>query len=378
MEYFDFNATTPMCEPAIEKWLDIAKNFPGNPSSLHRIGRRADHILDESRMLLSDIINCHSDDIVFTSGATESNNMVFHHLSSTCPPQSEVWISAIEHPCVRNAANHYFGKNVKIIEVTPDGYVEPNNLSKMIENSETHPVCISIMAANNETGALQNWEQLRAICESHKILFHCDAAQWLGKMPSQNIGKCDFVSGASHKFSGPKGVGFLKLPTSSGVQSLIHGGGQEEGKRAGTENVSGIASMMAALQYRNNSLDDSFLSTRRQWKFDFLQNLKSSIPGIKILGLPDHTLWNTIMVLMPETDCRQRWVVKLDKAGMAVSSGSACSSGEEKPSFVLTAMGLSPKQSGMALRLSGGWETQPRDWQKLHDALVSVYRDLTS
>ncbi len=378
MGYFDFNATTPMCTPAIDKWLEIAKNFPGNPSSLHRIGRRADHIVEESRRSIAEIIDCPPDNIIFTSGATESNNMVFRHLSSTLPENSEVWVSAIEHPCVRNSANFYFPNKVRNIEVTPQGVVDPATLQKLIESAEVKPVCISIMAANNETGALQNWKEYVEICKKNKIFYHCDAAQWLGKMPATEIGQCDFVSGASHKFSGPKGVGFIKLPFSTGVRPLILGGGQEYGNRAGTENVPGIAAMASALQYRNNLLDEKFLESRGFWKSEFIKKLCFSISGIEILGHPGTTLWNTVMVLMPEINCRQRWVVKLDKAGMAVSSGSACSSGEEKPSVVLTAMGLTTKQSGSALRFSGGWETQQKDWQHLLETLVEVFNELSS
>jgi cysteine desulfurase len=374
MNYFDFNATTPVCEEALDAWVETARQFPGNPSSLHRVGRRADHVLEESRALIANCLDCLPGEILFTSGATESNNMVFHFFSRRLSEDAEVWISAVEHPCVQRSASRWFGSRVRTIPVTERGVVDMSAFSSMLKQST--PGLVSVMAANNETGMLQPWQEVRDLCQSHGIPFHCDAAQWLGKMPARGLGKCDFVSAAAHKFSGPKGCGFLKLPADCGWIPLIVGGGQEDGRRAGTENVQSIRAMAVALQTRNNQLTPEFLDRQNRARLDFLADVLDSIPGTAVVGDPNKSLWNTLMIQMPETDCRQRWVVKLDKAGFAVSSGSACSSGEEKPSMVLTAMGLSPSEAGRALRFSAGWDTSTDDWNALLLALKKVHDEL--
>ena len=371
MEYFDFNATTPVCDEALEALMRVTRDFHGNPSSLHRVGRRADHILDESRHAVAEILGCQPAEIVWTSGATESNNMVFNHLSQHSPAGATVLISDIEHPCVRKSAHHYFGDRAITIPVTPDGVVDLQVLDKLI--ADHRPVCVSVMASNNETGMLQPWQDILNMCRSAGVLFHCDAAQWLGKMPGAGLGQCDFVSGASHKFTGPKGVGFLKMPAAPGWNTLIHGGGQEEGRRAGTENVAGVAAMTQALVKRNAQVTPDFITERQEIKKRFLAQILDRLPGSMVIGKPDQSLWNTVMIVMPDTTCQQRWVVKLDKGGYAVSSGSACSSGQEKPSMVLTAMGFTPSHSSRALRFSGGWETSEAQWMALADALVHIH-----
>jgi cysteine desulfurase len=232
------------------------------------------------------------------------------------------------------------------------------------------------MAANNETGVLQPWPELAALCREFQVPFLCDAAQWLGRLPARGLGACDFVSGCAHKFGGPKGVGFLKCPSRSHLTPLIVGGPQEDGRRAGTENVPSILAMVAALQIREQAIarnDHNVLSTRRD---AFESQLLLNLPGSVIVGANSPRLWNTVSALMPETDCRQRWVVKLDKAGVAVSTGSACASGKENPSHVLAAMGFRPEQASRVLRFSAGWETTDTDWQTLEQALATVHQSL--
>lgn len=372
MEYFDFNATAPLCDPAREVWNKVVSDFPGNPSSLHRVGRRAEHKMEESRESVAGILGCQAGEVIWTSGATESNNLVYHHLWRSLPPDTSVWLSAIEHPCVKKAALHYFGERVEWIPVHSNGVVDMETLRYML-NHKRLPGCISVMAANNETGMLQPWKEIASLCRELGVHFHCDAAQWCGKMPSIGLGQCDFVSGASHKFSGPKGVGFLKLPIGCGWNPLVLGGGQEDGRRAGTENVAGIVAMAAALDFRTRQVDASFLAERQTWKSEFIEKVLSRVNGAKLVGDTASSLWNTVMICMPETDCRQRWVVKMDKAGFAVSSGSACSSGEEKPSAVLTAMGYTPSESARALRFSSGWETRSDDWDRLMWGVAGVH-----
>ena len=374
MIYFDHNATTPMLPEARQAWLEAAEAFIGNPSSPHRLGSRADSAIIGARQRLAEFLGCDALDITWTSGATESNNTVLHHFARSLPSDAEVWVSAIEHPCVLTATRHYFSKRHRLIPVTRGGVVDLNWLTD--ELAHERPGLVAIMAANNETGVLQPWREALAICKQWGVPFFCDAAQWIGKLPANGLGECDFVSGAAHKFGGPKGVGFLKCPAKGRIEPLLRGGPQEEGRRAGTENVAGILSMMTALEVREATLVKDGHETQTRLRDGFVERLLRSLPGAEVVGLRQPRLWNTVSALMPEADCQSRWVVKLDKLGFAVSTGSACSSGKEEPSHVIGAMGYSPTEAGRVLRFSSGWETTGQDWNALLEALQKVHRGM--
>ena len=237
------------------------------------------------------------------------------------------------------------------------------------------------MAVNNETGVIQPVNELLKLCREHGIPFYCDAVQALGKIPAAGLGSCDWVSGSAHKFGGPRGVGFLKCPSNGRVEPLLRGGSQEEARRAGTENVSGVLAMVAALEMRaaettGHPTGALGRQARPTFRDAFARQLLKSLPGTEIVAAKSPRVWNTVLALMPEADCRARWVVKLDKLGVAVSSGSACASGKEEPSPVLTAMGYTPAEAARALRFSAGWETTEADWQQLLAALVQAHREM--
>ncbi len=370
MIYFDHNATTPMLRHARETWLDATEKYIGNPSSPHRLGARADAALTEARQRLAMFLGCDALDIVWTSGASEANNTVLHHFASASAAEEEVWISAIEHPCVVEAAKHYFSKRLRWIPTTRSGATDLDWLRDHLACAR--PALIGVMAANNETGVLQPWREARTMCHEYRVPFFCDATQWVGKLPAAGLGECDFVSGSAHKFGGPKGVGFLKCPSKGRFQSLLFGGKQEEGRRAGTENVPGVISMLAALEAREGLIAQGEVQRRAGWREQFEARLKRELPGSVVVGAGQDRLWNTVSVLMPAADCQQRWVVKLDKIGFAVSTGSACASGREEPSRVLVAMGYSSAEAARVLRFSSGWETTEDDWNALAEALGKV------
>jgi cysteine desulfurase len=372
MTYFDHNATTPMLPEARNVWLEATEKFIGNPSSPHRVGARADAALTDARAKLAAFLGCDLLDIVWTSGATEANNMVLHHFASGLAHGKEVWISAIEHPCVIEAAKYYFPKAFELIPATRAGAPDLDWLSDRLAHRQ--PALIAMMAANNETGVLQPWRELQAMCHEYGVPYFCDATQWIGKLPAAGLGACDFVSGSAHKFGGPKGVGFLKCPAKGRVQPLLLGGKQEEGRRAGTENVAGVLSMLAALEAREAAIAQGEFQKHLRSRKQFEARLNEQLPGSVIVGEGPDRLWNTVSALMPEADCQQRWVVKLDKLGFAVSTGSACASGREEPSHVLAAMGYSPAESGRVLRFSSGWETTESEWTALVEALIKVHR----
>jgi cysteine desulfurase len=370
MLYFDHNATSPMTASARQVWLDAAERWIGNPSSQHRLGSRASAAMEEARHRLAVILGCHPLDLVFTSGGTESNNHALHHLARALTPDQEVWISSIEHPCLVEAARFYFPGRVRWLPATRLGQVDLGVLDDWA--SARLPGLVCLMAANNETGVLQPWSTARAWCAAREIPFLCDATQWLGKLPAQGLGGCDWVSGCAHKFGGPRGVGFLKCPTRGRVSPLMRGGSQEEGRRAGTENVPGILSLVSALESREAWLAAGGVAGAAAGKDRFENSLLRELPGVEIVGQGVPRLWNTVAALFPQQDCQQRWVVKLDRQGCAVSTGSACASGTEEPSHVLKAMGFGDGEANRMIRLSSGWDTTEGDWDRLLDAIKTV------
>jgi cysteine desulfurase len=357
--YFDHNATHPVSAVAKRAWLDAVEQYPGNPSSPHRLGQRAETALQQARERLAGFLGCGASGIVFTSGATEAANTVLAQFD-------DVMVSAIEHPCVMEPLR---GKSARLLSSAATGVVSLPRLDGR------RPQLVAVMAANNETGVLQPWREALAVCRGHGVPMLCDAAQWIGRLPAKGLGECDFVTGCAHKFGGPQGVGFLKCPAN--FPPLLRGGPQEDGRRAGTENVAGVLAMVAALEEREDAVRGGALRERLEWRAHFEEGLAAAIPGARVLGAGVERLWNTVSVIMPETpDCRRRWVVVMDRLGFAVSTGSACASGKEKPSHVLTAMDVPPADAGRALRFSAGWETSRADWMSLLDGVKAAAREM--
>ena len=369
MLYFDHNATHPLSPAARDAWLEATERFVGNASSPHRLGDRAERALGQAREQIAGWLGCNPHEITWTSGATESNNTAIAHLAAA--GDGEAWVSALEHPCLLAPVRRHFAGRHRLIPVRRDGVVELDWLRA--ELARAHPAFVAIMAANNETGVLQPWREAFALCREHGVPFLCDAAQWLGKMPAAGLGAADYLSGCAHKFGGPAGVGFLKAPAR--LRPLLVGGPQESGQRAGTENLAGVLAMIAALEERESAFPDA-AGPKLCIRADFENELMSRVVGTAINGRGAERLWNTVSVMMPEIDCRQRWVVKLDKLGFAVSTGSACSSGKEEPSHVLSAMGYAPAEAARVLRFSSGWETRPADWSELLDGVVRATEEM--
>ena len=180
MIYFDYNATAPVMREAREAWLSVTEKIGGNPSSMHRYGAQAAIALADAREKLAAFLDCHPMEIVWTSGATEANNMVMHHFARKLGPTGEVWVSAIEHPCVFDSSQHYFGKRARLIPVTRDGVIDLDWLT--MELADSRPGLIAVMAANNETGVIQPWREALAICRQYKIPFFTDAVQGTGRL----------------------------------------------------------------------------------------------------------------------------------------------------------------------------------------------------
>lgn len=375
MIYLDHNASSPLLPEARTAWLEAVDRFPGNPSSPHRLGSRAEGALEEARLRLASVLGCSALDLVWTSGATEACNQVVHHVAAS-DSAAPVWVSAVEHPAILQSARSLLGARVQVIPVDRDGVAEVDWLEAQLKTSR--PALVAIMAANNETGVLQPWAVARELCAAAGVPFFCDATQWCGRLPAKGLGACDFVAGSAHKFGGPRGVGFLKCPSSAAVRPLFRGGKQQEGRRAGTENVAGVLALLAALEWCERQMATGAHEARRAARERFERELRAALPTVSINGAGRERLWNTVNAIMPAADCRQRWVVKLDKAGFAVSTGSACASGSEEPSHVLTAMGLTSAEAGRALRFSGSWSTTEREWSELLQAIHAVQQEMAA
>lgn len=364
--YFDHNATTPFCQAAQEAWLKASRDHWHNASSLYREAGFTAQKLDAARERLGDLLGCEAARIVFTSGASESNNALLATRDGLTA------FSSIEHPSVREAARHWLGCGTVEIPVNEDGVVALDAVTQVIEASQ--PSLISVMAANNESGTLQPWREIAELCHQRGIAVHTDAAQWLGKLPSHRLGECDYITGSAHKFGGPKGIGFLVLKDEEEPLRFLCGGPQEGGRRAGTENYPAIEAMVTALEFITPRLDE-IAATQAPLRDAFELTLSNAMPGLRIIGERAPRLWNTSLMVMPRHD-NLKWLTRLSRLGFAISTGSACSSGKEGSSVVVTALGASPEELRRVVRLSGGYQTTAEDWQALAAAFIQVLGEL--
>ena len=352
-----------------------AYEFPGNPSSVHGEGRSARSLVEAARASLAEAIGAQPPNIIFTSSGTEANALALSPglRSGSRGPVERLVVSAIEHASVL-AGGRFVPDAVTQICSTPSGLVDLDHLRTLLRSGP--PALVSIMAANNETGACQPVAEAARIVHEAGGLLHVDAIQAFGKLPlSFNSLEADLITLSAHKIGGPKGIGALVLTEgTAGLEPLLRGGGQELGRRAGTENVAGIAGFGAAVKGAMETLPDSaarMASLRDLLESGLVKVAEATIFSADVCRLPNTTLF-TAPGLRAETA-----VIGFDLEGIAVSSGSACSSGKVQPSHVLMAMGVGPEAAQGAVRLSLGWSTTEADinrcleaWRKLSVTLL--------
>ncbi len=333
--YLDHNATSPLREN-VKQAMRAAMDVDGNASSVHREGRHARKLLDDSREALARSIGVISPMISFTSGGSEANN-----LAIKSAPVDRILVSAIEHPAVIEAAKAV-NKPAEFIPVTAQGVVDLEALAKMLDGPKA---LVSVMLANNETGVIQPVREIVALAQAHGALVHTDAVQAFGKIPV-NFGLlgADMMTLAAHKVGGPTGIGALIVRDGLPLEPLIHGGGQELRRRAGTENLVGIAGFAAVAQEK--LLEIKILR----------DELESKLEDAVIFGRSAERLPNTVYFTQPGMSA-ETLLMNFDLEGIAVSSGSACSSGKVTKSHVLSAMGVAPELARGAIRISLGWNT---------------------
>jgi cysteine desulfurase len=370
--YFDYNATTPMHPAARGAWLAAADEFWQNPSSLYREAAAVKERLEDARERMGELLGCEPGRIVFTSGATEANGALFRAMAAKLPGDARVLTSAIEHPSVRAPLRQSFPGRVDEAGIRADTTLDRGQFEGLIV--KRRPALVSMMAASNECGTLLPWEEIARECVEGGVPFHTDATQWIGKIPAQKLGLCDYVTGSAHKFGGPKGCGFLVLKDEGEALCLQSGGPQENGHRAGTENYPAIEAMVAALEAMTPDLGQVAVS-QGALRDRFTHEVSEAIPGTRVLGEGAPRLWNTVMLVMPRHDNR-KWLARLSQQGFAISTGSACSSGSEGASQVLQAIGATADEMRRVLRISGGWDTADSDWSGLAQAMQGVWRSL--
>lgn len=372
--YLDWNATTPL-RPEAKTAMAAAWELAGNPSSVHAEGRQARRLIEDARATLADAVGAVPRNVVFTSGGTEANALALSPglRGGSGVRLQRLVVSAVEHPSVM-AGGRFAPEAIDNIAVTRSGVLDLNDLRARLASGP--PTLVSIMAANNETGALQPIHEAAQIVHEAGGLLHVDAIQALGKIPLdvKRIG-ADLLSVSGHKIGGPKGVGALVIAEGvSGVEPLLRGGGQERGQRAGTENLAGIAGFGTAVKAALAVMEAD--RPRLEAMRGRLEAGLRETPGALIFAEDVPRLPNTTLFTVPGLRAETA-VIGFDLEGVAVSSGSACSSGKVQPSHVLEAMGFGPNLAQGAVRLSLGWSTAKTDidsalqaWRKLARTLI--------
>ncbi|MCX7099518.1 MAG: cysteine desulfurase family protein [Methylococcales bacterium] len=347
MIYFDHNATTPLDEQVLAAMQPYLSTFYGNPSSLYRHGRIARSAIDTAREQVAALVDCQAAQIIFTSGGTEANNLALAGLALG----DKLAISAIEHPSITAPALHLakHGIQLQFLPVDSNGHILPKTIDALVQEK---PHRVSIMLANNETGVIQDVGCFTQQLKHHNIAVHTDAVQAMGKIPLsfKQLG-VDLMSLSSHKIYGPKGCGALVVGKNTAIAPMLLGGEQEQGLRGGTENVAAIVGFGKAAELAKAGLVER--STHLRALRALLEDGLTAIEGLTLFAQQAERLPNTVQFSLANSD-GEMLLMKLDQKGIAVSSGSACASGGNQPSPVLTAMGFSDSVAKGAIRVSLG------------------------
>jgi cysteine desulfurase len=378
--YFDYAATTPIDKRIVEAMQPYLEQNFGNASSLHSFGTIAKDALEKSRTMLAGYIGANSNELIFTSGGTESNNFAIKGIAfANRSKGNHIIVSSIEHDCILNACKWLEDQGffITYLPVDKDGIVDLDFLQKAI-NPKT--ILVSVMAANNEIGTLQPITEIGAICRERNVFFHCDACQSFGKIPIDvNKSKIDLLTINSHKIYGPKGVGALYVRNGTPITPLLHGGGQESGLRSTTENIPAIIGFEKAAKICIDEMKDetmrmvSYREKLSSWLFDNYENVY--INGHQKKRLPGHLNFS----FHGQEGETIRLLLLLDEQGIAVSAGSACSSNHGGgASHVLQAIGLNPFEARGAIRVSMGRYTTEAHLERLFIALKNTVMQMNS
>ncbi|MDP8235948.1 MAG: cysteine desulfurase NifS [Candidatus Erginobacter occultus] len=373
--YLDHNATTPLRAEVLAAMTEIYENISGNPSSVHFLGRTARKRLEAGRERVAEAVGARPEEIVFTGGGTEADNLAVQGIAYAYRSKGDhIITSAIEHPAVLAACRFLEkeGFSVTYLPVSREGLVDPGELEEAIRPAT---ILISVMTANNETGVIQPITEIGRIARDRKIPFHTDAIQGLGKIPLsvEEMG-VDLMSLSGHKVYGPQGVGALYIRKGVRVRPLTYGGHHERGKRPGTENLAGIVGFGAACRLAVENLE-SESDRLRLLRDQLCSGISERIPRVKLNGAPGLRLPNTVNLSFEYVE-GEGILLGLEEQGIAAATGSACTSGELAPSHVLSAMGVEAALAQGSVRFSLGRENTLEDILFTVDALVPVVKRL--
>ena len=379
--YLDNNATTPI-HPEVKKTLIEAIDYYGNPSSMHQAGRVVSEAISNSRNIIAKFINADSKEILFTGSGSEANNTVIHNIFSNCLNLAgckiHVITSAIEHPSVLETLEHYAKSGIEVTYLPVDkfGMVSINDVEKAIRPNTK---LISIMFANNEVGTIQPIKEIAKIAKKHKILMHTDAVQATGKIPIdvKDLG-VDFLTISGHKIYAPKGIGVLYVSENNKLFPLIYGGHQENKLRAGTENTLGIIALGRAVELLSVEMEDEVRKSKRL-KEKLKQGFLDKVSDISINGHPEQSLSNTLNVTFDFVE-GESILLYADLEGIAISTGSACSTGSLEPSHVIMAIESRPERAHGSVRFSIGRENTEADIDyvlKIFPPIIQKLRDIS-
>lgn len=371
--YLDHNATTPIDEEVVEVVNHHTNSIYGNASSIHDPGNQARFVIESARRKVAQLLNCTARRIIFTGGGSEADNLAIKGVAfANRTKGNHIITSTIEHPAVLSACRWLQdnGFEVTYVGVDNEGLVDPESIREAMTRNT---ILVTIMMANNETGAIQPIREIAQIAASRDVLFHTDAVQAVGKISTDVIELgVDLLTLSGHKFHAPKGVGALYLRKGVKIDSLIHGGKQEGGLRAGTENVPGIAGLGKAAERAGQRLHD--VDRLKRLRDALEQGIRSLVPDSARNGPAESRLPNTLNMTLPGMR-GESVVLAMDQKGIALSSGSACRAGSPEPSHALTAMGLSERDAHCSLRLSLGHGNTDADIERTLEALATIVKD---
>jgi len=386
--YLDNNATTAPAPDVLEAMQAAASISYGNPSSIHRIGRAARALLDRAHEQAGEALGAPGEAVLFCSGGSEADALAILGTVQAAPPtRRHLVVSAIEHPAVlkaAEAASRHFGASLSLVAPDQEGIVATESIEAALREDT---LLVSLMLANNETGALQPVAKTAQLCHDRGVLIHSDAVQAVGKVPV-DFGELgvDLLSISAHKFHGPRGCGLLLRRRGTPMQPLIRGGGQEQGLRPGTENLAGILGLCHALSIVKKDLIDldpsqpgpETTTSMRGLTEALLARLYAALPNLCLNGPADYEkrLPNTLNLSFPGIEA-EPLLMGLDRLGVCVSTGSACASGSVEPSHVLRAMKLSPERLHASLRISISRYTNAEELQIAGDAIIETVNRLS-
>ena len=360
IKYFDNAATTKVSEDVLKEMIPYFSVQYGNPSSLYTIGRYNKRAIEKARRQVANLINCEANEIYFTGSGSESDNTALKGIAYANKEKgNHIITSKIEHPAILNSCKTLEKQGYKIsyINVNKDGIIDLNELISEITNQT---ILISVMFANNEIGSIQPIEEISKITKKHNIIFHTDAVQACGNVPIDvKKMEIDMLSLSAHKINGPKGVGALYVKKGINFDSIINGGGQEKGKRSGTENVAGIVGLGKACEIAKKQMNNH-MAKLKELKNYFIKQVEKDIPNAKLNGSRKNRLPGNANFSFKNADS-QELLFKLDSKGICVSSGSACSSGNSNPSHVLIAIGLPQELAQGTIRFTFGEDNTKED-----------------